>query len=35
VARGTDAARLHAIVDELFALIAGLGGEPYEGEPPA
>ena len=35
VARGTDAARLQAIVDELLAMIKGLGGEPYEGDPPA
>jgi molybdenum cofactor synthesis domain-containing protein len=35
VVRGTDATRLAAAVGELFALIASLGGEPYEGEPPA
>jgi len=35
VARGTDAARLAAIVEALFALIRDLGGEPYEGDPPA
>jgi molybdenum cofactor synthesis domain-containing protein len=35
VARGTDAARLQAIVDALLAMIRELGGEPYEGEPPA
>jgi molybdopterin-biosynthesis enzyme MoeA-like protein len=33
VVRGTDAARLATAVEELFALITGLGGEPYEGEP--
>jgi molybdenum cofactor synthesis domain-containing protein len=35
VARGTDSARLAAAVEELFAMIRGLGGEPYEGDPPA
>jgi molybdenum cofactor synthesis domain-containing protein len=35
VVRGTDAARLDAAVAELFALVTALGGEPYEGEPPA
>ncbi len=34
VVRGTDAARLATAVEELFALITALGGEPYEGEPP-
>jgi molybdenum cofactor synthesis domain-containing protein len=33
VVRGTDAPRLAAAVAELFALIASLGGEAYEGEP--
>jgi molybdenum cofactor synthesis domain-containing protein len=35
VARGTDAARLAAIVEALFTLIRDLGGEPYEGDPTA
>jgi molybdenum cofactor synthesis domain-containing protein len=35
VVRGTDAARLDAAAAELFALLTALGGEPYEGEPPA
>lgn len=35
VARGSDATRLAAIVEELFAMIRSLGGEPYEGDPPA
>jgi molybdenum cofactor synthesis domain-containing protein len=34
VVRGTDPARLAEAVAELFALIASLGGTPYEGEPP-
>jgi molybdenum cofactor synthesis domain-containing protein len=35
VVRGTDAARLAAAVEELFAMIKALDGEPYEGDPPA
>jgi molybdenum cofactor synthesis domain-containing protein len=35
VVRGTDAARLAVAVEELFAMIKALGGEPYEGDPPA
>src|SRR5439155_24761345 len=35
VARGTDAGHLAAIVEALRALIRELGGEPYEGDPPA
>ena len=35
VVRGTDAARLAAATEELFAMIKALGGEPYEGDPPA
>jgi molybdenum cofactor synthesis domain-containing protein len=35
VVRGTDASRLATAVEELFALVTGLGGEPYEGDPPA
>ncbi len=35
VVRGTGAARLAAATEELFAMIKALGGEPYEGDPPA
>jgi molybdenum cofactor synthesis domain-containing protein len=35
VVRGTDASRLDAAVGELFAMVKGLGGDPYEGDPPA
>src|SRR5258706_280191 len=35
VVRGTDAAGLAAAVEELFAMIKALDGEPYEGDPPA
>jgi molybdenum cofactor synthesis domain-containing protein len=35
VVRGTDEARLAAAVEELFAMIKALDGEPYEGDPPA
>jgi molybdenum cofactor synthesis domain-containing protein len=35
VVRGTDAARLAAAVEELFAMIKALDGEPYEDDPPA
>jgi molybdenum cofactor synthesis domain-containing protein len=35
VVRGTDASRLAAAVGELFAMVKGLGGDPYEGDPPA
>jgi molybdenum cofactor synthesis domain-containing protein len=35
VVRGTDASRLAAAVEELFAMIKALDGEPYEGDPPA
>ncbi len=35
VVRGTDATRIAAAIEELFVLVKSLGGEPYEGEPPA
>jgi len=35
VVRGTDASRLDAAVGEVFAMVKGLGGDPYEGDPPA
>jgi len=35
VVRGTDRTRLAAAADDLFALVTALGGEPYEGDPPA
>ncbi len=35
VVRGTDADRLAMAIEALFAMVRSLGGEPYEGDPPA